>query len=108
MTTNFMGSYTDLRAEVYQRSDLERIAKRIWLGHRQQGFIRSDDVKWCDAPSAGVNMRRALFVDTIANWQHLLVREWLNVGDFEIKIDTSCRGDYPGRIFVRRPTEDSR
>ena len=101
-------TYRDMSNEVYTEADMARMATRIWNGQRRSGINRQGRTKWCDATAVGINMRKAWFVDTIANWQHLLVREWLNVGDFEIKIDTSCRGDYPGRIFVRRPTEDSR
>ena len=79
----------------YDLHKLEAIARRIWWGSRQQGCYRTSDIKWADAPSVGINMRLADFPIRSFDWQP--------VGEFEIFIESSVRGDFQGRFAVRRP-----
>ena len=102
-------TYRDMSNEVYTEADMARMATRIWNGQRRSGINRQGRTKWCDATAVGINMRKARFVTTTHEWEYLPSHRWIALDNgFEIKIDANCRADYPGRIFVRRPTEDSR
>ena len=61
-------TYRDMSNEVYTEADMARMATRIWNGQRRSGINRQGRTKWCDATAVGINMRKAWFVDTIANW----------------------------------------
>jgi hypothetical protein len=74
--------------------EVEKLARKIWYGHNDQGFRRSGEKKFCDMPFAGINGWYTEF--PFRQW------EWTPVGQYEVLISYP-KWDYLGQIMVRKP-----
>lgn len=82
---------SDLKADYWTKTDIYRIARRIWWGK----FPRTDDKKWTDLPSVGINGRRAIYLE-------MPTYRWFQIDDFEIFLEAQVRGAFRGMILVKR------
>lgn len=75
---------------------VEKLARKIWYGHNDQGFRRSGGEKFCDMPFAGINGWYTEFP--------FHQGEWTPVGEYEVYISYP-KWDYDGQIMVRKPKQ---
>lgn len=70
--------------------EVERLARRVWFGR----FPQMGDRKFADLSDVGVNGRQA-------EWDIPTYQE-VQVGKFRVYLETGCRGDFRGRIHVKK------
>lgn len=95
MTTRFVG-----------KEELAELAKKVWRGHLNRGFVAMGEfgtpswTKSADFPLIGINGREVEFENQCFEWT-----KFPEFHDLEVMLECNVRGDFSGRIHVRKARE---